>query len=154
MKKLNLHWFCTQNHILEPFSVRRACTQCYVTLEPYPRPSQIWCQNVRETRKKIVIKCRSESFAGCRVIVRYVEGGGLWYGPPPVFLGLRVVIELSVQGRVGIRVIKVRAGLGLGLALNIWCCHRLFALSAMFWNKKEYTLSVKRNLSLLQSNTH
>ena len=49
VKKLNLHWICTQNHILEPFSVRRACTKSYVTLEPYPRASQIWCQNVRET---------------------------------------------------------------------------------------------------------
>ena len=88
VKKLNLHWFCTQNHILEPFSVRRACTKSYVTSEPYPRASQIWCQNVRETWKKKVIKCRGESFARCRVIARNVEGGGL-LGPPPVFLGLR-----------------------------------------------------------------
>ena len=87
VKKLNLHWFCTQNHILEPFSVRRACTKSYVTSEPYPRASQIWCQNVRETWKKKVIKCRGESFARCRVIARNVEGGGL-LGPPPVFLGL------------------------------------------------------------------
>ena len=86
-KKLNLHWFCTQNHILEPFSVRRACTKSYVTSEPYPRASQIWCQNVRETWKKKVIKCRGESFARCRVIARNVEGGLL--GPPPVFLGLK-----------------------------------------------------------------
>ena len=82
MRKLNLHWFCTQNHILEPFSVRRACTQCYVTSEPYPRPSQIWCQNVRETQKKIVIKCRGESFARYRVIARYVEGGAIMAPPP------------------------------------------------------------------------
>ena len=75
VKKLNLHWFCTQNHILEPFSVRRACTKSYVTSEPYPRASQIWCQNVRETWKKKVIKCRGESFARCRVIARNVEGG-------------------------------------------------------------------------------
>ena len=76
-KKLNLHWFCTQNHILEPFSVRRACTKSYVTSEPYPRASQIWCQNVRETWKKKV------SFARCRVIVRNVEGGGGPFRPPP-----------------------------------------------------------------------
>ena len=82
VKKLNLHWFCTQNHILEPFSVRRACTKSYVTSEPYPRASQIWCQNVQETWKKKVIKCRGESFARCRVIARNVEGGGL-LGPPP-----------------------------------------------------------------------
>ena len=82
VKKLNLHWFCTQNHILEPFSVRRACTKSYVTSEPYPRASQIWCQNVRETWKKKVIKCRGESFSRCRVIARNVEGGGL-LGPPP-----------------------------------------------------------------------
>ena len=82
VKKINLHWFCTQNHILEPFSVRRACTKSYVTSEPYPRASQIWCQNVRETWKKKVIKCRGESFARCRVIARNVEGGGL-LGPPP-----------------------------------------------------------------------
>ena len=81
VKKLNLHWFCTQNHILEPFSVRRACTKSYVTSEPYPRASQIWCQNVRETWKKKVIKCRGESFARCRVIAQNVEGGLL--GPPP-----------------------------------------------------------------------
>ena len=93
-KKLNLHWFCTQNHILEPFSVRRACTKSYVTSEPYPRASQIWCQNVRETRKKKVIKCRSESFARCRVIVRNVEGG-LLGPPPPVFLGL--TFQLSTK---------------------------------------------------------
>ena len=62
------------NHILEPFSVRCACTKSYVTSEPYPRASQIWCQNVRETRKKKVIKCRGESFARCRVIAQNVEG--------------------------------------------------------------------------------
>ena len=91
-----MHWFCTQNHILEPFSVRRACTQCYVTSEPYPRPSQIWCQNVRETRKKIVIKCRGESFARCRVIARYVEGGGGWGGGhdgPPSLIRVNKHIE-------------------------------------------------------------
>ena len=88
-KKLNLHWFCTQNHILEPFSVRCACTKSYVTSEPYPRASQIWCQNVRETRKKKVIKCRGESFARCRVIARNVEGG------LKGFLGLRLVLTPS-----------------------------------------------------------
>ena len=88
-KKLNLHWFCTQNQILEPFSVRRACTKSYVTSEPYPRASQIWCQNVRETWKKKVIKCRGESFARCRVIARNVEGGP-FRPPPPVLLGLSV----------------------------------------------------------------
>ena len=82
VKKLNLHWFCTQNHILEPFSVRRACTKSYLTSEPYPRASQIWCQNVRETWKKKVIKCCGESFARCRVIVRNVEGGP---PPPPLY---------------------------------------------------------------------
>ena len=66
---------------LEPFSVRRACTKSYVTSEPYPRASQIWCQNVRETWKKKVIKCRGESFARCRVIARNVEGGP--FRPPP-----------------------------------------------------------------------
>ena len=82
VKKLNLHWFCTENHILEPFSVRRAYTKSYVTSEPYPRASQICCQNVRESWKKKVIKCRGKSFARCRVIVQNVEGGGL-LGPPP-----------------------------------------------------------------------
>ena len=91
VKKLNLHWFCVQNHILEPFSVRRACTKSYVTSEPYPRASQIWCQNVRETWKKKVIKCRGESFARCRVIARNVEGEAP--PPPPVFLGLRRTFE-------------------------------------------------------------
>ena len=76
VKKLNLHWFCTQNHIFEPFSVRRACTKSYVSSEPYPRASQIWCQNVRETWKKKVIKCRGESFARCKVIAQNVGGGG------------------------------------------------------------------------------
>ena len=89
VKKLNLHWFCTQNHIFEPFSVRRACTKSYVSSEPYPRASQIWCQNVRETWKKKVIKCRGESFARCRVITQNVEGGGLLgggiLGPPSLF---------------------------------------------------------------------
>ena len=85
VKKLNLHWFCTQNHILEPFSVRRACTKSYVTSEPYPRASQIWCQNVRETWKKKVIKCRGESFARCRVITQNVEGGGAFQAPPSLF---------------------------------------------------------------------
>ena len=88
VKKLNLHWFCTQNHIFEPFSVRRACTKSYVSSEPYPRASQIWCQNVWETWKKKVIKCRGESFARRRVITQNVERGGL-LGPPSVFLGLK-----------------------------------------------------------------
>ena len=101
VKKLNLHWFCTQNHILEPFSVRRAyifCTKSYLTSEPYPRVSQIWCQNVRETWKKKVTKCRGESFARCRVIARNVEGGGFLGPPPPVFLGLRVPEALLFSG--------------------------------------------------------
>ena len=51
-----------------------------------PPASQIWCQNVRETWKKKVIKCRGESFARCRVIARNVEGGP--FRPPPVFLRL------------------------------------------------------------------
>ena len=99
VKKLNLHWFCTQNHILEPFSVRRACTKSYVTSEPYPRASQIWCQNVRETWKKKVIKCRGESFARCRVIARNVEGGGGLLGPPPVFLGLKAASRHGMCAR-------------------------------------------------------
>ena len=81
----------TKSHF-EPFSVRRACTKSYITSEPYPRASQSWCQNVRETRKKIVIKCRGESFARCRVIVRNVEGGH--YGPPPPSL-IRVKVDIQ-----------------------------------------------------------
>ena len=95
VKKLNLHWFCTQNHILEPFSVRRACTKSYVTSEPYPRASQIWCQNVRETWNKKVIKCRGESFARCRVIARKVEGGLLGPPPPSLFRVNTVPAEAS-----------------------------------------------------------
>ena len=66
----------------------------YVTSEPYPRVSQIWCQNVWENQKKIVIKCRGESFAGCRVIAWNVEGGH-HAPPPPVLLGLKLNIEYS-----------------------------------------------------------
>ena len=72
--------FVHKSH-LEPFSVQRACTKSYVTSEPYPRASQMWCQTVRETLKKIVVKCRGESFARCRVIARNVEGGH--HGRPP-----------------------------------------------------------------------
>ena len=54
--------------------MRRACTKSYVTSELYARASQIWCQNVRETRKNIIIKCCGESFARCRQIVQNVEG--------------------------------------------------------------------------------
>ena len=92
-KKLNLHRFCTQNHILEPFSVRRAYTKSYVTSEPYPRASQIWCQNVRGTRKKKVIKCRGESFARCRVIARNVEGA-----PPPSLIRVKLPDKLQPYG--------------------------------------------------------
>ena len=112
MRKLNLHWFCTQNQILEPFSVRRACTQCYVTSEPYPRPSQIWCQNVQKTQKKIVIKCCGESFAHCRVIARYVEGGGGHHAPPPSLIRVNpfrmspVYIEARVYGKLYMLIAK------------------------------------------------
>ena len=58
-------------------------TCMYQKLRNYPRASQIWCQNVRETRKKKVIKCRGESFACCRVITRNVDGGGPFRPPPP-----------------------------------------------------------------------
>ena len=44
VKTLNLHWFCTQNKILSLFWSVRACTNSDITLEPYPRASQIWCQ--------------------------------------------------------------------------------------------------------------
>ena len=82
VKKLNLHWFCTQNHILEPFSVWRACTKSYVTSEPYPRASQIWCQNVRETWKKSHKVSRRELCALQSNRAKCRGGGG------PVFLGL------------------------------------------------------------------
>ena len=91
MKKLNLHWLCTQNHIFDLFSVRRACTKSYVTSEPNPRASQIWCQNVRETQKKKVIEHRGESIARYGVIARNVEWGGL--GPPPRLFGVKTLIE-------------------------------------------------------------
>ena len=71
----------------------------YVTSEPYPRASQIWCQNVRETRKKKVIKCRGESFARCRVIARNVEGGPKG---PPVFLGLKGLMPLGLHPYLGL----------------------------------------------------
>ena len=105
VKKLNLHWFCTQNHIFEPFSVRRACTKSYVTSEPYPRASQIWCQNVRETWKKKVIKCRGESFPRCRVIARYVEGGGL-KGPPPSLFRVKPSVER--RGSPEVQIIRLQ----------------------------------------------
>ena len=99
--KLNLYWLCTQNHIFEPFSVSRACTKSYVTSEPYPRASQIWCQNVRETRKKKVIEHRGESIACCWVIARNVEGGGLLgRPPPPVLLGLRKKYNVTLFFKV------------------------------------------------------
>ena len=85
----------TKSHF-EPFSVRRACTKSYVTSEPYPRASQSWCQNVRETRKKIVIKCRGKSFASCRVIARNVEGGGPSWPPPPSLIRVKVILSLSL----------------------------------------------------------
>ena len=90
MWKIQFALICTQNHILEPFSVRRACTKGYVNSEPYPRASQIWCQNVRGTWKKKVIKCRGESFARCRVIARNVEGGA--FRPPPSLFRVKVLI--------------------------------------------------------------
>ena len=118
MRKLNLHWFCTQNHILEPFSVRRACTQCYVTSEPYPRPSQIWCQNVRETRKKIVIKCRDESFARCRVIARYVEGGAIM--APPSLIRVNPIPTRLFES-------KFQLGGGGGVSIYVFYCFMISA---------------------------
>ena len=49
-----------------------------------PRASQIWCQNVLETRKKIGVKRRGESFARCGVLVitQNVGGGGGASCPP------------------------------------------------------------------------
>ena len=78
------------------------CTKSYVTSEQYPRASQIWCQNVRETRKKIVIKCRGESFARCRVIARNFEGGPWWPPPPPpprLIRVKRLVTSRDASGR-------------------------------------------------------
>ena len=46
-----------------------------------PRPrANLGVKMCGELVKKIVIKCRDESFARCRVIARYVEGGH--HGPP------------------------------------------------------------------------
>ena len=87
VKKINLHWFCTQNHILEPFSVRHACTKSYVTSEPYPRASQIWCQNVRETWKKKVMKEECEILSGIDAPLKKRQGGAIM-APPPGKLGL------------------------------------------------------------------
>ena len=83
VKKINLHWFCTQNHILEPFSVRHACTKSYVTSEPYPRASQIWCQNVRETWKKKVMKEECEILSGIDAPLKKQQGGAIMAPPPP-----------------------------------------------------------------------
>ena len=138
-KKLNLHWFCTQNHILEPFSVRRACTKSYVTSEPYPQASQIWCQNVRETRKKKVITCRGESFARCRVITRNVEGGPK-SPPPPVFLGLNYESKYCQTfrnwGQYVTKIVKtnIRKYTSWQLPsrhhLQTWQCHRLWLINS------------------------
>ena len=84
-KKLNLHWFCTQNHILEPFSVQRACTKSYVTSEPYPRASQIWCQNVRETRKKKSHKVSWRELCALQSNRAKCRGGAFKAPPPSLF---------------------------------------------------------------------
>ena len=82
-KKLNLHWFCTQNHILEPFSVRRACTKSYVTSEPTVAPGVTnfvskCAGNLKEKSHKVSRRelCALQSNrAKCR--------GGPFRPPPP-----------------------------------------------------------------------
>ena len=83
-KKINLHWFCTQNHILEPFSVRCACTKKlrnFRTVPPGVTNLVSKCAgNSKEKSHKV---SRWELFACCRVIARNVEGGGGLKGPHP-----------------------------------------------------------------------
>ena len=79
----------TKHHILEPFSVRRACTKSYVTSEPYPRASQIWCQNVRETwKKKVIVVSHARALCVMQSNRAKCRGGGPFRPPPPVYLGL------------------------------------------------------------------
>ena len=99
VKKLNLHWFCTQNHILEPFSVRRACTKSYVTSEPYhPGVTNLVSKcagNLKEKSHKVSRRelCALQSNrAKCR-------GGGPFRPPPPVFLGLKARFSKWVKWR-------------------------------------------------------
>ena len=76
-KKINLHWFCTQNHILEPFSVRHACTKSYVTSEPYPGRHKFGVKMCGKLERK---KSWKKSAKFCTV--KKTTGGG-HNGPPP-----------------------------------------------------------------------
>ena len=66
-------------------SVRCACTKSYATSEPYPRALQIWCQNMRETRKKKVIKVSRRELCVLQSNCAKCRGGGGLKGlkPPP-----------------------------------------------------------------------
>ena len=53
----------------------------YVTSEPYPRASQIWCQNVRETWKKKVMKEECEILSGIDAPLKKRQGGAIMAPP-------------------------------------------------------------------------
>ena len=87
VKKLNLHWFCTQNHILEPFSVRRACTKSYVTSEPYPRGVTNLVSKCAGNLKEKNHKVSRRELCALQSNRTKCRGGGLLGPPPSLFRG-------------------------------------------------------------------
>ena len=86
VKKLNLHWFCTQNHIFEPFSVRRACTKIYVTSGPYTRRGKFGLKICAKLERKL-----SRNFAARTLRVSEIlREKSRAPPPPPGYIGLRV----------------------------------------------------------------
>ena len=72
--------------------MRRACTKSYVTSEPYPRASQIWCQNVQENSKEKSHKVSPRELCALQSNRVKCRGGALKAPPPSLF---RVKDKLS-----------------------------------------------------------
>ena len=116
---------------------RRASTKSRVTSRPMIQFSQTWCQKMRKTWKKKVMKRRVAISSGRDAVADFVQGGQIDPPPPPVKIGLtlafchRSICHWSNSRRstchtfvtVPCKVINGESACILQCKLCTWCGH-------------------------------
>ena len=100
IRNSHCHLFCTQNEKKSHFSGWSLVTKGHVTPQREVRFSQTWCQNMRKTSKKKVMKRRGWKRGGFPCAAKFVWGGLWGPPPPPVQLGLMLFIVRSNMNQI------------------------------------------------------